>query len=583
MASPWDSEILLDVNIRKEALRRQDIIAQVSSLFERIPEPDMDFGEALKLGLIEEADLVSTYDSLAEFLDEETYAARIILYFPIELLPGKDWRVGNTLARAIERFTAAYLHAWRTLLSKHDLRANFVDGDIPEVEIRTGPLPRVVKAAHLIPALIHKGFISLEDAVRMADETNDSVLHMSIREALHCNARQSVVHKKIVSIPDSLRAAFATFEAVREAHWSAQKTDKRPESRVAWEIATDAASIADECSSAIASAIERRTVSAEELACELEGATNPYSATIVILSFRKVIESVVRADKARARKLCEVFERASETQWQSTNHTIMEALESAWSRIAATGVTDAGRLKVWGINSLHFENDVRIDEETRVIVEGVAHDIKTHKELSSMVMPIAMAFGSRIKGYSARSADRDIAVFIRPGVDMNRRSWIQKLLAEILIQYGIAGKPLEFWLDATSDETLAIRDFTNPDRSLGDSTLTHVFFGSVWAGEAETIRMLYEKVLEPYLKVSPGTKVLGQPARELWLEEIERDMLQYRLMHKGYHRFYPERKTRCIPHGIVDSKGAFWDSGYRRTATILFLKKVFLPHVRQKK
>ena len=31
----------------------------------------------------------------------------------------------------------------------------------------------------------------------------------------------------------------------------------------------------------------------------------------------------------------------------------------------------------------------------------------------------------------------------------------------------------------------------------------------------------------------------GREARELYLEELERDTLQYRLMHKGYERFYP--------------------------------------------
>jgi hypothetical protein len=50
-------------------------------------------------------------------------------------------------------------------------------------------------------------------------------------------------------------------------------------------------------------------------------------------------------------------------------------------------------------------------------------------------------------------------------------------------------------------------------------------------------------------------------------------------MHRGYHLLYPERKTLCVSEKMVDAEGAFWDSGYRRIATILFLKKVFLPYV----
>ena len=73
---------------------------------------------------------------------------------------------------------------------------------------------------------------------------------------------------------------------------------------------------------------------------------------------------------------------------------------------------------------------------------------------------------------------------------------------------------------------------------------------------------------------------MGEDARKNWLLEIERDTLQYRLMHKGNARHYPEQGgIQTENSGALDSESMFWDSGYRRVATQLFLKKVFLPQL----
>ena len=58
------------------------------------------------------------------------------------------------------------------------------DGDVLEVELRDGDLPRVVKAAHLIPVLIEKGWMTVVDAEKLAEEANNRILQDSVLDAL---------------------------------------------------------------------------------------------------------------------------------------------------------------------------------------------------------------------------------------------------------------------------------------------------------------------------------------------------------------------------------------------------------------
>jgi hypothetical protein len=65
---------------------------------------------------------------------------------------------------------------------------------------------------------------------------------------------------------------------------------------------------------------------------------------------------------------------------------------------------------------------------------------------------------------------------------------------------------------------------------------------------------------------------------------MERDTLQYRLMHKGYERFFPAYGGMKTPHGDrIDGESIFWDSGYRDAAIKLFANRVFLPKISSRK
>jgi hypothetical protein len=566
-------------------------LAGIDHLFELVPLADMDFGEALEMRLLTEHKLASTYELFVQLLEKEEYSERVLLYFPIELIPGSDWKpVSVELSTAIGKFKGLYLRKWQLLLSSHDLRANFIDGDIPEVELRNGPLPQVVKAAHLIPALIRKGLISKRDVELMTENNEDRVLKESLGQIWPLISRSGGTERpspeKAVTKDESrwsakwlsgrIVRARRDIDISQENHL--RQSGGKPPARVDWEICRDKGSIIEECSGEIANALIATQFSVDGLKKILHETEYRDTVVICIESARKSIESLALVNRRRAGEIYLTFKPIMDELWETGDAEIQQTLESMWSKLGVIGMAERKHLEILGIRTPWLDGKYSSED---LLVTGLMKDaskaITACTELSRFLLPVVIAYGSRVKGYGTRNADIDMAVFIKAGVSVEHREHIQTLLSELLGKLGINGRALEFWLKKSGCD-LRIRDFLDPDRFLGDSTLTHVLFGGIWVGDKTVIKEMYDKILSSYL-FSKNETVVCRPARQLWLGELERDALQYRLMHKGYHHFYPEQRTKCIPSGMPDSKGAFWDPGYRRLATRLFLQKVFLPNI----
>jgi hypothetical protein len=105
----------------------------------------------------------------------------------------------------------------------------------------------------------------------------------------------------------------------------------------------------------------------------------------------------------------------------------------------------------------------------------------------------------------------------------------------------------------------------------------HFLLGGVWLhGDSES-KSLREEITQKYLDLERfGTN--KEDVRVQLLRQVELDMLQYRLMHKGYQRFYPSIRDEGTEHAEkIDGESTFWDPGYRRIASQLFISRVFLP------
>lgn len=464
-AEVWPENVARDENFLEQVEKRKELVENLNEVFDRLPRPDISFQAAIEESLVAENQVKKAYDSLTDLLKSGDDYRRIVLYLPFEMLPDKEWKPGKELKKSADGFRKSYMDAWHGLLQAHDVRANFVDGDVLETHLRQEDLPRVVKAAHLIPMLVQKGFVQAKDAISLMDETDDPVLKQSIGEALYVMADIGLIPES--KLPKNLPIK-------KHAEGSEVVTEKREK----W------------------------------------------------LMEKKIQES--------AQPLTEPSVEASRLSVPFSKN-----LESMSPEIAE--------------------------------IQQMARAVESNPELSQFIYPAALVFGSRLKGYGGPDADIDLAVFVKPGTNFSQREKLQALLRQNFQHEKIGNEIVEFWLDQ-KNEQLDVHNFDSHDVTLGENYWTHVLFGAAWEGNPEIIRQLREKLLVPYLH--------NTDARQIYLEELERDTLQYRLMHKGYQKFLPPCGGIRTEHSDkIDSESMFYDSGYRQLATRLFASRVFLPKI----
>jgi predicted nucleotidyltransferase len=471
MLQTWPENITRNEDFRSQIEARKKLQQCLDRICNRLPNPDITLESGIETGIITENEVVELYNSLITTLESGQDYERILLYLPFEFLPASTWQPKTQeLEQTIERFKSTYVKTWRSLLTAHDVRANFVDGDVPEMDLREGELIRVVKAAHLLPALAQKGLIRVSEILDLVSKTEDPLLKQNIGEALYVMSDLSLITES--EVPGDLPVI---------------KHTKGPrittEGRKKWLMEKQ---------------IQESNPPLEEPAVGAEKLKGPFSKNLDLL-----------------------------------------------------------------------------DDEILKIREAIDF-IKTDPELSKLVYPVVMLSGSRLKGYGTKESDIDIGIFVRPDVSPEERSSLQAKVKEIFSVVNNLSQPVEFWLKEANG-LLEINNLSDNDPLLGENFQTQFLFGSAWEGDLDVIRYLREKLLTKYF-YETDEKIHGQEARKLYLGELERDTLQYRLMHKGYKRFFPLHGGISTPHSDkIDSKSMFWDSGYRQLATRLFADRVFLP------
>lgn len=611
--SPWPSEIQNNPELKKHCAERLSLSQKFSALYGEISRVDMDTTEALKSGVIDKHAVIEFYDALTDILKQDPANNRIALYLPFELLP-KEGEISpdDELSRSTERFTKVYRSAWEALLREHDLRADFVDGDIPEIEQRTSPLPQVVKAAHLIPKLVERGLITPHEVLTLMEDTSDNILRDSIADTLPVLADLDLLpeeeiermalsqNRMVVNMATIIRANRAVMRETSE-------TSPTPDdcTRVAADLRDDIARITETLSDEHSDQTEARrkwlagvateralATGAQRLARTLsDGSQSPddliaYSTTHkdapdTLLIIHTILQTLTEGTKEDAAKNYQSYEALLAHLWAKRDGDVHDALERTFLHLFTLHIVDGDTLERFGITVPLL--DASFSERTDTIkgdtedLGKIAASIESHSELSNMIYPVAVVLGSRMKGYAKESADFDVAVFVRPNVSFEERAHLQSLIQEVFADDKIQGHAMEFWLEENGDG-LSIRNFENPDSLLGDNTLTHPLQGA-WCGNESSIRELYEKLMPGYL-YSQGKTILKEDARTVWLRDMEHNTLQYRLMHKGYERFSPRQGGINTPHSDeIDGASTFYDSGYRRLATKLFVDRVFLPQL----
>ena len=201
----------------------------------------------------------------------------------------------------------------------------------------------------------------------------------------------------------------------------------------------------------------------------------------------------------------------------------------------------------WSENIKHMSSDI-------ARLKYIASAIGTNKRVADTLYPVVTVGGSKLKGYGNESSDVDVCVFVRPDVPYDERDAVYDAIDEQFGPYA----PIAVWLKRTTDG-LVILDKTE-DRHAADSFWSHIVFGMAWIGASQDVRRV-QTTLAAYYFNEPDLRT-----RQLHLERLEQDALQYRLLHKGYAR-----------HNTVTRESVFLDPGYRRLATKLYARSVFIP------
>ena len=98
----------------------------------------------------------------------------------------------------------------------------------------------------------------------------------------------------------------------------------------------------------------------------------------------------------------------------------------------------------------------------------------------------------------------------------------------------------------------------------------HLYYNSVWVCRNSRVELtkLSRDIAYKYRDIEN---------RSLGLERLESDLLQYRLLHKGFSRVTGKRKFVTDKYTNMDGDCPFYDDEYRKVATMLYAKYVYIP------
>lgn len=164
------------------------------------------------------------YEATCDLLDNPEQE-RIALFLPFESLPAADEQSDEA-----QRFRRSYLSALSDLLRVQDVRANFVDGDVLEVDARPGDPERVIKAAHLIPWLVQSGMLQESDIIMLARD-EDELLVRNVLETtelmsdldLLSDETKSTLNQLQTALPEKTPAAPPKYISLARQAWLAEK------------------------------------------------------------------------------------------------------------------------------------------------------------------------------------------------------------------------------------------------------------------------------------------------------------------------------------------------------------------------
>lgn len=603
------ADIIDNPKLLEQAAKRRELYTNLRGYFSKVPDVRMEAAQAVSQGLVSDQEMDGIYRNLTEFLREDANNGRILLYLPSELLPDYSTLHTPQQSDTRETFRKLYSDAWVRLLFESDIRANFVDGDV--LEPGMGAPVRVRKAAHLLPDILEKNIIDARIVVDLLDISREDELLTSLTEGAMAARGRNVIDdytwRQILALAKEkpimenvLQSAnlHAADGRVKEAslnqltlqlddeiseiekHYADTRLTISPE-RIRWERGVRI----DEAIDRVALSLRDKLLIGTELeAHEIERATVGTTVDMQIAAIRGSMLAgermqTLRGDSA-AREFTKRLSLFFRELWNGSD-AVKEAVAVTLRHWEVMGIADTVLSRDLGIRvpDLAAPQAVEPDEFVSTDAEylsDASRKIASNAELSKYVFPVILAFGSRLKGYAGDGADFDAALFIKPGTPVGMRTEILEQLRLDIPELSGIDKLLEFWMQNVNGRYVLQTEPGDADTLVGAEQI-HMVLGGVWAGEQSDVQKLKGDIVAGYLHIK-NLKERKTVMRYTYLRQLELDMLQFRLMHKGYRKFYPDRRSEAAPDSdLIDWKSDYWDPGYRRVASLLFLSRVFLP------
>lgn len=423
---------------------------------------------------------------------------RFLLYCPIEIIP--DLSKHGLLNQNMRDFLVAYLNSWFRTLNFIDIRANFIDGDIPDVELSDRHTDKIIQSSFIAEDLLKKKILSSRYFDGLFSHRGFDV---SFRDLV----KRKIKHFQFVSVNyDNFNTYVAEFLDSALVFFNDIKGISHK--RIEWLKS------------------ESRAFRINEIAQNVN--------LDLIQDYDDLSDDAI-----------DVVVNAISYQFRRNNNIIYDHL----GRLISWKDRDSVRFLICKLynynNSYDYLNHFGYECPDFCINQKVDHlpfDFFALNKISDLIYPAAILYGSRIKGYSGIKSDHDIAVVLRDSVSDHDYSKIDLAFGQKVLKFKTS----------TDYSRVSIIDHNRHDPLSGSCDDSHVLFNGVWVGDDQCIRFLYTNMLK-HLNLS------GDSFRA----PLERDLLQYRLLHRGYERF-----------NFVD-KPTFFDIGYRCVASRLFLSKIF--------
>lgn len=575
-----ESNLPSEISSNKKLIEKASFRTNLHDLFDRVfqavPDPTLNINQAVEKDLIEGSIVGKLWDRISDFLEQDTNNSRILLYLPFEILPDLKHKSAtfSKIAHSSERFVSLYKQGWIKLLHETESRANFVDGDV--LEPKMGKSERISKAGHLIPELIYKGIVSIEEAKTILCSISDHELSKSLAEGIIvANDRNLIDGSEWMKLQQIINEKFGSiyFLSKKENRLKDPKLPRISPERAKWLKAVEKEKDNE----------EKAELLSEKLISELgldELNTSNESQKVKAMAVVKTGTRLSQVDLDKAKDFAHKAEQYLLRQWELYKPNIQDAIIGGLNRWARIDIIDTAFLHKFGIKltdlSLPTQYDEKESSEVFKDFLKASAEIQKHPILSKNLYPGFLIFGSKLKGYADVDADIDAAIFFRPQVNYLQKEEVLEILKKDIPGLANIDKFMEFWVKEKNGNFYLDKPRQDNRIFLGEQQV-HFLLGGVWIGGGDEFTQLRSEILKSYLDLSRFHEQKKEVRSQL-LGQIELDVLQYRLMHKGYKKLYPQIKRQNTPNsGLIDWDSDFWDPGFRRIATKLFISKVFLP------